>query len=177
MAIENKDLNIKIGADTGEMVEASDLIWGDIEDGLYEAELAIVYPWKKFTKDTNVRIKGDDGKYLRDENNKYITETKKDVTWHSADLVFKIVGSLYDGYAVKGSISTHPIMLGSAKRFLYLAKLFDVELGDLNKHTGVKIGINVKTKTEKYVDKDGFDVVKTSPYVSYYEELKDELTE
>ena len=179
MSIDVKGLNVKVGSDSGAQgVQASDLLWGDIEEGMYPAEMVIVYPWKDITKDTRVRVKDDDGHYKKDGEGKYVTEEAKDVTWYNTDVVFKIIDGMYDGFAVKGSLSTHPNMIGSAKRFLYAAKLFDVELGDLSKHVGTKVNVYVKTKHEKYIDKNtGLEVEKHSPYVSYYERLEETTKE
>lgn len=179
MAIKANDLSVKVGSGEGVgTTQASSLIWDDIEEGMYDAELVIVYPWKQYTKDTKVRIKDDEGKYIKDADGKFVTEDVKDLTWYSTDIVFKILGSLYDGYAVKGSLSTHPSMIGSAKRFLYAAKIFDVELKDLSKQTGAKVKVYIKNKVEEYRDKNtGLDVVKNSPYASYYERFEEETKE
>lgn len=168
MSIDLKDIKIGGGSTKKE------LNWGDIEDGVYFAELSVVYPWKEITRDTTQKVKVD-GKYQKDENGKFITEPLKDFTWNFTDLVFTILEGDYEGLSVRGSLSTHPDMLSSTKQFLYRAKLFDVALADLNKQLGTKIMINVRQRTDVFADKEtGLEVTKTYPYVSYYTEIKEE---
>ena len=171
-------IDVKVsGLDTkldskSDRVKASDLVWEDIEDGKYNAELVIVYPWKSVTHVTSVRKKDDDGKFIKDSDGKYVKEEVGELTWHITDAVFKIVDGMYEGYAVKGTFSTHPDMIGSAKRFLYNANLFDITLQDLYKNTGAKVSVIIKHKEETYKDKKT-GVVKTADnaYVSYYDKF------
>lgn len=173
MAIKLEDIKITSGT-TNDRVKSSDLKWGEIPEGAYNAELVIVYPWKEYTRDTNVRVKDDNDRYLRNEDGSYVTEFVKNVTWSSTDMVFRILDGDYKGYAVKGSIATHPNMIGSAKRFLYAAKLFDVSLADLFKNTGAKVVANVKTKTNTYTSKEtGLDVTNTESYVSWFDTMEE----
>lgn len=180
MPIDIKDTGLDLKLEGAQQsVSAEDLIWDEsIEDGKYNAELAIVYPWRTVTKDTYVRIRDEEGKYVKDEDDKFVKELSENVTWYFTDLVFKIKGGVYDGFAVKGSISTHPDMIGSAKRFLYAAKLFDVSLKDLKDYTGTDVAVFVKHKEEEWRDKKtGVNRKSNSPYVSYYDRFTDEVEE
>jgi hypothetical protein len=173
--VEGTALDFKLGSDSVRR-NASDLIWDDIEDGKYNAELYIIYPWKTLTQNTKVRIKDEDGKYIKNEDGTFAKEEISDVSWAITDVVLKIDGGMYDGYAVKGTLSTHPDMIGSTKRFLYNASLFDVELKDIFKHTGTKVGVHVKHRTDTFKDKlTGLDKTVNNAYVSYYEKYDEEL--
>jgi hypothetical protein len=174
--LKKNSLDFKLGS--GEMRKsATDLVWDDIEDGKYNAELYIVYPWKTLTQTTKVRIKDGEGKYIKNDDGTFAKEEIKDVSWAITDVVFKIIGGMYDGYAVKGTLSTHPDMIGSTKRFLYNANLFDVELKDLFKNTGVKVSVHVKHRTDTFKDKlTGLDKTTHNAYVSYYEKYDEELS-
>lgn len=154
-------------------------VFGDVPEGAYLAELLTIYPWKSITRNTTQRVRDDEGKLVKDDDGNYIKEAVNDVTWQYTDVVFKIVdGSDYDGISVKGSLSTHPDMLGSAKRFLYAAKLFDVSLDSVKDNLGEKVIINVKQRTDRYKDKEtGLDVERTYPYISYYTSVDDEKEE
>lgn len=160
----------------GASTSAKDLVYADdIEENTYRATLSIVYPWKKITKDTTIRAKDEQGKYVKDDGGSYVRVPVKDVTWYYTDIVFTIDDGDYAGLSVKGSLSTHPDMIGSAKRFLYNAELFDVALEDLKDHVGSKVGIYVKTKVDSYVDRTtGAPVTKAKPYVSYYSKYNGE---
>jgi hypothetical protein len=169
---KSEGLNTKLDS-SSKRVSSSDLNWGDIEDGKYNAKLVIVYPWKSVTHDTSVRAKDADGKYIKDADGKYVKESVGELTWHITDAVFEIVDGIYEGYAVKGTLSTHPDMIGSAKRFLYNAGLFDVTLTDLFKHTGALVSVIVKHKDDNVKDKmTGATTVVSTPYVSYYEKYE-----
>lgn len=170
-------LNVKISQGENRVM-SSDLNWDDVEDGTYPAVMTIVYPWKELTRDTKTRVRDEDGKFVKNELGEFVKEELKDYTWSMTDLVFVIEGGIYDGHAVKGSLSTHPDMIGSAKRFLYNAELFDVELADIYKHTGsTKVNIIVKHRPNTFKDKKT-GVVKTTdvPYVSYYEKYENNET-
>lgn len=167
--VKNTGLDLKLEGGTSS-VSADELIWEEIEDGKYDAELAIVYPWKSITKDTYVRTRDTSGNYVKDGEGRYVKELAEDVTWYFTDLVFKITGGMYDGYAVKGAISTHPDMIGSAKRFLYAAKLFDVKLEDLKDFVGTPVAVYVKHKEETWKDKKtGLEKTVNNAYVSYFD--------
>jgi len=164
-----KDISVGNATNTG--INAKDLTWDVVDAGTYPAEMVIVYPWKELTRDTNVRIKDENGRYVRDNDGKFITEFKKDVTWYNTDVVFKINGGEFDNHAVRMSLSTHPNMVGSAKQFLYRMGLIGVSLDELNKHVGAFGIIEVKTKDETYKDKNtGLEVTTTKSYVSYVHE-------
>jgi hypothetical protein len=175
MAIDVKDngLDTKLAASTTSN-KADDLIWEDLEDGKYSAELFIVYPWKSITKDTYVKSRDADGKYIKDDGGNFVKELMKDTSWNFTDLVFRITDGMYEGYAVKGAISTHPDMIGSAKRFLYAAKLFDVALKDLKDYVGIPVSVYVKHKQETWKDKQtGVTKEVNNAYVSYYDRIDD----
>ena len=163
--------DIKVGNGTNSGVSSKDLTWDVVDAGTYPATMVIVYPWKSLTRDTNVRIKDENGRYVKDNNGKFITEFTKDVTWFNTDVVFKINGGEFDNHAVKMSLSTHPNMVGSAKQFLYRMGLLNVSLDDLKDHIGANGIIEVKTKDETFVDKTtGLEKTITKSYVSYVHE-------
>ena len=168
-------LDTKLSGDA-ERVSGADLNWEDIEDGKYNAELKIVYPWKKVTHDSKVRLRDEDGKYIKDDDGKFVQEIQKELSWFITDMVFVISGGIYDGHAVKGTISTHPDMIGSAKRFLYNAKWYDVTLEDLYNHVGTKVAVNIKHKTDTFKDKTtGAQRTVTNAYVSWYDKYDESL--
>lgn len=165
---------IKVGSkddNSFDRVDAKDLNWGIVDEGTYAVTMAIVYPWREITMDTNVRVRGDDGRFLRDDDGNYVTEVAENLTWHMSDIVFKINGGKFDGHAVKYTLSTHPNWIGTAKQFLYRMKLFGVSLDDLYKHVGATGFAVVKNRDETYTDKDtGLEVTRTVSYVSYIDE-------
>lgn len=166
------DLNHKIATTSNDTnrVDLKSMNW-EVEDGTYIAELAVVFPWKTITKDTKVDLRDNDGNLVKDEDGNRIKVDAPNLTWHHTDMIFKIEGT---DDVVRGNISTHPDMIGSANRFLYSAGLFDVTLADLYKHVGAKVIIHVKSKMETYVDKlTGLDTDRKRIYVSYYSSLKD----
>lgn len=156
---------------TFERFDMNTLTWGRVPKGKYNATLVASYPWKKFKADSDVRLKDDDGRYLRNDDNSYITEVHKDLEWTMSDLVFRIDGGKYHGYAVRGSLSTHPNYFGTAKQFMYLAGLMDVPLSDVFKHTGkVSVAINTYERSYDKVDPNtGETETIYTPTVSYFE--------
>ena len=175
MAIDVKDtgLDTKLGASSGK-ADTKSLTWDDVADGTYNGELVVVYPWKEVTHETTQRAKDADGKYLKDAEGNFVKEDIGTITWSITDAVFRIIDGAYENFAVKGTFSTHPDMIGSAKKFLYSAKLYDVSLRDLYKHAGVKVTIHVKHKKNSYKDKKTGQVNDEDiAYISYYSSYDD----
>lgn len=176
MAIDVKNNGLDTKLDGSARVR-TELNWAtdDLPEGAYKAKLVIVYPWKKITKDTTARAKDDSGRYIKDANNEYVKDVLPNYTWHYTDVVFELEDS---GLNVKGALSTHPDMIGAAKKFLYNAELYDVTLDDLKNNLGAKVTVHVKIRTSTYVDKNtGATVTDNKPYVSYYSKYNDSDTE
>lgn len=168
--IKLADISVsKKEANTFERFDLDSLTWEAVPDGLYNATLVTMYPWKEYTGDVNVRLTDEKGWYLKHDDGKFITELQKDVKYAIADLVYRINGGEYDGYAVKGTLSTHPNFLRTTKDFLINGKLFDVTLDEVFKHVGkVNVGINTRQRTDKFVDKNtGLEKTNTYSIVSW----------
>lgn len=178
MAIDLKNIMVGNADDertNNDRVKSSDLIWDNVDDGTYAATMVIVYPWKEYTKDQYVRVRDDEGKFVRDADGNFETTLVKDLKWHMTDVVFRIDGGEFDNHAVKYLLSTHPNFVGSAKQFLYRMGIFGVSLDDLYKHTGKTGFVVVKNRDNNYVDKDtGLTVETVESYVSYIAEADSE---
>lgn len=170
-------LNTKIGSKNTYKTTVFNFV--DVPEGAYEAKLVVVYPWKTLTRDSKIAVRTDDNKVVKDDSGAVIKVDAPNLTWSTVDMVFEITSGDFVGSHVKGSLSTHPDLIGSANRFLYNARLFDVELANLRDHLGVPVKVNVKHRVDNYKDKiTGEDISKLNVYVSYYsraEEAKEDL--
>lgn len=172
--IKETGLDVKVGGAGAPL----DVKFEKFPVGKYVAKLVRVYPWRSITKDTKVSLRDEDNKVIKDANGKPVKELVKDVTWHNADLVFEVTDGAYKGYAIKGSLSTHPEMLRSLKQFLYCSSLFGVAAGDIKDHIGAEVGVKTKEDTRTYTDKDtGVEKTVTDIVAHWYikpEEIEEE---
>lgn len=150
------------------------LTWDEIPKGHYNVTAVVIYPWRHFERDSDVSVRGDDGKLIwHEDGSGTVKETVKNLKWSMADVIYRVDGGEYDGYGIRGSLSTHPDFIGNTKGFVINAGLAEVPLTDMFKHAGnIKLSVHTYNKSVTRKDKDtGITTTSLEPNVRYTEPL------